>query len=160
MLSSHQRVACSHTPGDVPKLSCCALQAGMWIGIAAGALLDGGMHVAADLAANANAEDRDAQAEPMDVQPDADGVAQRTATQVGGYPGVHSCIICEVANSHCLQHLSPCLCAPQIEHQEKPTLDGRRSDGKAGRAAETQGTEAAGRGGGSKKHKKPQQQHA
>jgi hypothetical protein len=60
----------------------------MWIGIAAGALLDGGMHGAVGLDAEAKADDANAGAEDADMQQDADGDAWRNATEVGVYRGV------------------------------------------------------------------------
>ena len=60
----------------------------MWIGIAAGALLDGGMHGAVGLDADIDADDADAGAEDTDMQPDADEDARRNATAVGVYRGV------------------------------------------------------------------------
>lgn len=64
------------------------MQAGMWIGIAAGALLDGGMRSAVGLDADAQADDADAGAEDTDMQQDADGDARRNARKVGVYRGV------------------------------------------------------------------------
>jgi hypothetical protein len=80
------------TTQDTPlqKLSCCALQAGMWIGIAAGALLDGGMHGAVGLDADAKADDADAELDDTDMPPDADGDGRRKATEVGVSRGVRA----------------------------------------------------------------------
>ena len=58
----------------------------MWIGIATGALLDGGMHGAAGTVADDG--DADAGAEDADMQPDAADDARRNATEVGMHRGV------------------------------------------------------------------------
>ena len=55
----------------------------MWIGIAAGALLDGGMHGAAGRAAGDG--DAGAGAEDADMTPGADEDERRATRQVGGY---------------------------------------------------------------------------
>jgi hypothetical protein len=102
-LTSHQRGACSHySRCALPKLSCCALQAGMWIGIAAGALLDGGVHGAAGTVADDG--DADAGAEDEDMQPDADEDARRNATEVSVYPK-SLCITQSAHETSCLLHI-------------------------------------------------------